>query len=146
MFVTLLTWMMWGVQKYKQYLEDKKKLAELYNVYQKKENSLKKAIERNAKLKRGTQWADIHPEGTVDLKNTQDISGHGEYLFVSNGRIYWVICNHADGDYWDVNTVDGWGYGYSLKANDTNMKLVDAYEKAKDNYLTLKNEIEKSGF
>lgn len=133
------------VHEYKQYLEDKKKLAELSTLYQKKENTLKKAIARNAKLKCGTKWVDIHPQETVDLKNTRDIYGHGEYLFVSNGRIYWVICNHADGDFWDVNTVDGWGYGYSLKATDANMKLVDAYEKAKDNYLTLKNKIEKSG-
>ena len=133
------------VQEFKQYLKDKEKLTELHQIYMKKENTLKKSIERNASLKDGTHWHDIHPEGTMDLITTQDIYGHGEFLFVANGRIYWVICNHADGDNWSFNTVDGWGYGYSLKATENNMKLVDNYLKAKEDYEALKSKMKKAG-
>lgn len=81
----------------------------------------------------------------MDLITTQDIYGQGEFLFVANGRIYWVICNHADGDNWSFNTVDGWGYGYSLKATENNMKLVDNYLKAKEDYEALKSKMKKAG-
>lgn len=61
------------------------------------------------------------------LWNTQDIYGGGTKCFVNHDRIYYVIHNTRDGDNWSVNTIAGVGYGYSIPANERNMKLVNEY-------------------
>ena len=92
-----------------------------------KQKTLCNTIERGAKIKNYDDYANNFTDQAQMLWNTQDIYGGGTKCFVNNGRIYYVIHNTRDGDNWSVNTISGVGYGYSIPANERNMKLVNEY-------------------